>query len=49
MGEQNQPVGCGVALLPLFFLCTAVMTIVILAILGPTIGNIFSNVITGLR
>jgi hypothetical protein len=42
-------VGCAVALLPLLFLCSAVFTIIILAILGPTIGNVFSNVIQGLE
>jgi len=46
--DENQPVGCGVALLPLF-LCAAIFTIILLAILGPAIGNVFSNVIEGLQ
>jgi hypothetical protein len=45
---EEQPVGCGVALLPLF-LCAAIFTIIVLALIGPTIGNVFSNVIMGLE
>jgi hypothetical protein len=45
-GEQQ--LGCGIATL-LVFLCAAVFAIILLAVLGPTIGNVFSNVIDGLR
>ena len=45
---EEQPIGCGIAFTALFA-CAAIFTITILAILGPAIGNVFSNVIDGLQ
>jgi pilus assembly protein Flp/PilA len=41
--------GQGLVEYALILVLVAVVVIVILALLGPTIGNIFSNVATGLR
>ena len=41
--------GQGLVEYALILVLVAVVVIVVLAVLGPTIGNIFSNVIVGLR
>jgi pilus assembly protein Flp/PilA len=41
--------GQGLVEYALILVLVAVVVIVILALMGPTIGNIFSNLITGLR
>ncbi|MCU0514556.1 MAG: Flp family type IVb pilin [Anaerolineae bacterium] len=41
--------GQGLVEYALILVLVAVVVIVILALLGPTIGNIFSNLIVGLR
>jgi hypothetical protein len=43
--DENQP-GCGCFLLMLIVL--PVMLILVLALLGPAIGNVFSNITTAL-
>ena len=45
---QNEE-GQGLVEYALILVLVAVVVIVVLAILGPTIGNIFSNVINGLQ
>jgi len=45
---QNEE-GQGLVEYALILVLVAVVVIIVLAILGPTIGNIFSNVIVGLR
>jgi pilus assembly protein Flp/PilA len=41
--------GQGLVEYALILVLVAVVVIVILALLGPTIGNIFSNLVTGLK
>jgi pilus assembly protein Flp/PilA len=41
--------GQGLVEYALILVLVAVVVIVILALMGPTIGNIFSNIITGLK
>ena len=45
---QNEE-GQGLVEYALILVLVAVVVIVVLAILGPTIGNIFSNIIGGLK
>jgi len=47
--RPQQEEGQGLVEYALILVLVAVVVIVILALLGPVIGNTFSNVVTGLR
>lgn len=47
--RPNNEEGQGLVEYALILVLVAVVVIIVLAVLGPTIGNIFSNVINGLR
>jgi pilus assembly protein Flp/PilA len=47
--RPRQEEGQGLVEYALILVLVAVVVIVILALLGPTIGNIFSNIATGLK
>ena len=46
--KRQQPEGQGLVEYALILVLVAVVVIVILALLGPAIGNIFSNIVAGI-